>query len=1223
MAAAMLASVISPFSPAMALTEDENVIVSFDFNDSSKQWKYWDSYYNLSFGDSGDEGYGASYAKLNAATKEETGMTKKFSEKVSEGKITVSYDIKVTDTSANYVRNSLVIQGENSEGTAISGQSEWIMYISSASGFVIGPPKGSNWQAQYKIMDIAEDTWQHIDVEIDMDNKKFRYFVNGATVNWGDFTMSGITGKEFASVTGIQLLCNRQASTAGADTDDKNVMYIDNLAAVKQTGTYKASATLASNASYVDIDFDETVPAIYAEDVASKLTLTGADGTTATVTKTVRFGNTLRAYLDNLSATTYTVGGIDTTSSFGNTLANAITFTVPDTFAGISLSGSKFYQMISADSAYPQTFEFWIKVPETVTSGWFFTNNVNYSKYFALEVENGYVKITDLSATSWGRYYTITEEAAKINTGKWTHVTVTRDPNQTGNGTTTLYVNGEKVWSKDYLAYKDAETEAAKWLLGGEKVSNYSKSLECTIGDAALWSDVRTPDEIKADMTGVTDTDEGLMHHYTFDSDTFERDEVNRKYVYTDSVTNGISVGTNGGYFTEYKYNGEYANSNTGISIADTGKLVVSNQFDEIPATYEAWVWLPATYQNQYGGVLMGTCDNQSSGNGKHTTIDIPAGQGGGAQLFFKSDRDVDGSYLISKDSEGNPVTDAIDGLPVRTAGQGRYGKSGSLTLGDWVHFAVVLREATFNEDGTLKTEAGYEYFVNGKSTGGWSHEQLRKYMRIPADYKLMIGGDYRREDVSFKGRISEIKLWSTERTAEEIKADMMSGLPSDTTGLIASWDFNQTTEDGEYKDLSENGNNAKPYVEWVNQELYDGDYRIAVIPDTQYLVQNNPEKYLEYMRWIRDNADELNIKFAIGVGDIVDDNLDESTQWAGPTTDWTWNEPTQWQWEWATKGIEVLEEKIPYRFVMGNHDIDMYTKDDTYLNKYMPYSKYSQIRGFGGAMEEGKVNNMYWYDYIDGVKYMTLCLEFGPEEDVLKWAQKIIEDNSDCTVFVVTHGYLAYDGTVTADDTISRNSSYNAAYGNGDDVWNAIKNYKNVAAVLCGHIETDDVIVSSNVGTNGNKVWQILADAQLEDMSENPAGMLMLMTFNSENDNVGVDYVSPIRSTEGNIVSYRDNHFELDFNITDMTEGEIEVYGDNAYIHTLDADNGKSAVAILAEYENDGRLKKIVTLQSVTSLSSATPVKLNLSTVGDSKYKVFMFDSLENSKPFVPVYVN
>ena len=422
---------------------------------------------------------------------------------------------------------------------------------------------------------------------------------------------------------------------------------------------------------------------------------------------------------------------------------------------------------------------------------------------------------------------------------------------------------------------------------------------------------------------------------------------------------------------------------------------------------------------------------------------------------------------------------------------------------------------------------------------------------------------------------------------------------------------------------MSANANNAKPYVKWVNQELYDGDYRIAVIPDTQYLVQNNPEKYLEYMTWLRDNADKLNIKFAIGVGDIVDDNVDNSTQWEGPTTDWAWNEPTEWQWEWATKGIEVLEEKVPYRFIMGNHDINMYTKDDTYLNKYMTYDKYSKIRGFGGAMEEGKVNNMYWYDYVDGVKYLTLCLEFGPEADVLEWAKKVIEDNSDCTVFVVTHGYLTYDGTVIADDTISRNSSYNAAYGNGDDVWNAIKSYKNVAAVFCGHIEVDDVVTTSNIGTNGNKVWQILTDAQLEDMQPNPAGMVMLMTFNNDNDNVGIDYVSPIRSTENNIVSYRDNHFELDFNITDMTDGEIEVYGDKAYIHTPNADNEKSAVAILAEYESNGALKKIVKLDNVDSLSSSNPVEIDLDEVSDSKYKVFMFDSLNNINPFVPVYAN
>ena len=80
-------------------------------------------------------------------------------------------------------------------------------------------------------------------------------------------------------------------------------------------------------------------------------------------------------------------------------------------------------------------------------------------------------------------------------------------------------------------------------------------------------------------------------------------------------------------------------------------------------------------------------------------------------------------------------------------------------------------------------------------------------------------------------------------------------------------------------------------------------NFSIVVLPDTQHYSECYPGIFTNQTQWIVDNQDRLNIKFVIHEGDIVED-ADNDTQWMS-----------------ANKSMSVLDGKIPYGILPGNHD--------------------------------------------------------------------------------------------------------------------------------------------------------------------------------------------------------------------------------------------------------------------------------------------------------------
>jgi predicted MPP superfamily phosphohydrolase len=654
----------------------------------------------------------------------------------------------------------------------------------------------------------------------------------------------------------------------------------------------------------------------------------------------------------------------------------------------------------------------------------------NQFRYY--EISNG-GKLIDKSTTG-----------LSITTGQWTHLAVTRDA---ANKKIQVIQDGTVVATFENVDLPEQVAMESLHSIGTDTRNGYHVRAE--IAEVRLWSDVRTPDELRdfAD-SDIQGSEEGLMHAWTLDGSSLS----GIMNVIKDKA--GKIDGTPRGF--ERQYAGEF--QGTGTSFADGLEIATKNHVAAAPRTVEAWVNVPAdTPGSQRVGVILGNYYDASYSDVSRFSFEIF--NNGAPRLFWVNHKEYQLNYVA------NNV---------------------NVNAGDWVHIAMVLDEE--NKTGTT--------YINGEKV----HEAAIAIPEFPNDTtarEMKIGSDFRGTEMSFKGEIADLRVWSTTRTAEEIKSHYNESLQGTEEGLLGNWKLDGA-ENGVYADTSAYANDALPYDEvtsnWLAPDFAEGDYTIAVIPDTQYMARLHPQAMKDYMSWMKDHADDMNIKLAISVGDIVD-TASSTTEWAA-----------------AAEAYAELDGVVPYVLLPGNHDVILnnaqLTRNYTNYNTYFPYSKYSQEPTFGGAFAEGKMENTYSFFDIGGVEYMVLAIEFAPNDAVLAWANEVVAANPDKKVIMATHTYVYHNGEHIGTGHHHYPSSYISDANNGDDMWNEfVSKHDNIVLVLSGHIGHPDLVVRTDLGEHRNIVQQVLADAQY--MEPRDVGMIMLMTFKEGSNDVNVNWYS------------------------------------------------------------------------------------------------------------------
>jgi predicted MPP superfamily phosphohydrolase len=271
-------------------------------------------------------------------------------------------------------------------------------------------------------------------------------------------------------------------------------------------------------------------------------------------------------------------------------------------------------------------------------------------------------------------------------------------------------------------------------------------------------------------------------------------------------------------------------------------------------------------------------------------------------------------------------------------------------------------------------------------------------------------------------------------------------------------------------------------------------DFTLVVLPDTQFYSQDHPEIFAAETRWIADNASRLNIRFVVGVGDIVNQGSQDS------------------QWRNADAAISTLDSAgIPYALAIGNHDY-RYSKPSLrtapLFNQYLGPQRYAAKSYYGSQFPAGSNENFYVTFDAGGRKYLVLLLEFYPRRAALDWADSIIAQHPDREVVVTTHGYLFTDTS-----RVNRCDYNNAeAFGvgadhDGEELWREfLEKQDRVFLVLSGHIH--GVSRRTDLASGGRLVNQILSNFQHETNGGN--GYIRILKFRPALNRIEVTTYSP-----------------------------------------------------------------------------------------------------------------
>lgn len=247
------------------------------------------------------------------------------------------------------------------------------------------------------------------------------------------------------------------------------------------------------------------------------------------------------------------------------------------------------------------------------------------------------------------------------------------------------------------------------------------------------------------------------------------------------------------------------------------------------------------------------------------------------------------------------------------------------------------------------------------------------------------------------------------------------------------------------------------------------GSWTFVLLPDTQNYANSHPATFTSQTRWIVDNVTARNIAFVMTEGDITNDN--DARQWTNAKT-----------------SLSLLDGKVPYAIVTGNHDYrgsDL-AKRATLANTYFPSGLVQKSPAYGGAYEKEKLDNAYYLFSAGGREWIAIVLEYAPRDGAVEWAGKILDQYPHRSAIICTHAYLFSDNTRF--DHNRKDGQPKLPYGkvktgvnDGEQLWKKlVSKHRNVQFVFCGHVTKNGGVGRlTSRGDAGNTVHEVLADYQ------------------------------------------------------------------------------------------------------------------------------------------------
>lgn len=269
--------------------------------------------------------------------------------------------------------------------------------------------------------------------------------------------------------------------------------------------------------------------------------------------------------------------------------------------------------------------------------------------------------------------------------------------------------------------------------------------------------------------------------------------------------------------------------------------------------------------------------------------------------------------------------------------------------------------------------------------------------------------------------------------------------------------------------------------------EAPSGTFSIVVIPDTQHYkgrgTKGQPDSeepltnkvFTAWTEWIADNLERQRIVFVSHVGDIVDKNNKE-------------------QWALARACMDKFHGKVPYGISVGNHDMAGGTGDSSLFQEVFPKSRFESFDWYAGsftdpsgkpAISGNNANSVQLFE-AGGLKFVALHLECNAPDNVLAWADSVLEKYSDRRAIITSHmGLGPREKPVKSSDyfdTPKGRMTWKKCHGNRGNtpqqMWDkCYRKHKNLFMIFSGDQSRTQAMRQKGLGDNGNGVHELLSD--------------------------------------------------------------------------------------------------------------------------------------------------
>ena len=189
-----------------------------------------------------------------------------------------------------------------------------------------------------------------------------------------------------------------------------------------------------------------------------------------------------------------------------------------------------------------------------------------------------------------------------------------------------------------------------------------------------------------------------------------------------------------------------------------------------------------------------------------------------------------------------------------------------------------------------------------------------------------------------------------------------------------------------------------------------------------------------------------------------------------------------------------------------------------TYFGPGTPYASQPSI---GGFFEPANTDNTYHTFNAGGQDWLVLALEWGPRDEVVAWANDVVDAHPNHKAMLVTHAYMYYDETIYDWATKGSSQSWNPhsypfanipgnTINDGQQLWDKlVSQHENFSFVFNGHVLVDGTGYRSTLGDQGNVVHQMLANYQFK--AQGGMGDMRLLEFKADGQTVEVRTYSPV----------------------------------------------------------------------------------------------------------------